>query len=96
MPLEDYDYKLNCESKYWVVGADGFWYYTKPVNVNGSTEVMIDFCTRAKNVIPPNCKLSVQIVAEAIQSVPENAVLDSWSSGVEGVTGSILEIREAE
>lgn len=68
----------------WVLGKDGYYYYTKPVtpatdadkNVTTALTVKLD----AESVAPEGCTLFVEVVASAIQAT-SNAVKD-WSSGV--------------
>lgn len=75
---EGYRYTLteNPDNK-WTKGKDCFFYYTSSVAPGASTEGSLLTCTVT---YPPNpaYTLSVEILAEAIQSVPEKAVQDAW------------------
>ena len=96
---EGKDYSITyATNSGWLKGADGFWYYTSPVAVDGNTEVLISDCHLLDTAtIPEGFYLSVEIVASAIQSTPESVVTDQWSSGVASVgTDGTLNIRTAE
>lgn len=108
-PVAGTDYNIvyageNGEATDWVLGADGYWYYTKPVNPRANandpypmTEVLIESCSLIDGVTPPEgFYLSVEIVASAIQSTPTTVVMDQWSSGVSGIAedGTTLEIKQ--
>lgn len=60
-----------------------YYYYTKVVPAGQETSRLIDSITAA-NVSgkPDGCKLKVDILAEAIQSEPAQAVIDAWGSDV--------------
>lgn len=78
---EGYSYTLteNPDSK-WTKGNDGYFYYLSPVAPDKSTPGSLLTCTvtRPEN---PEYTLSVEILATAIQSVPEDAVQDAWGDG---------------
>ena len=61
----------------WTKGTDGFFYYTLPVAPGASTEGSLLTCevTYPEN---PEYTLSVEILAQAIQSAPEKAVQEAW------------------
>ena len=76
----DYDMKMAANSG-WVLGTDGYYYYTSPVAVGDTTGTLINKCTVKDGATPPgdDYKLSVEIIAEAIQSQPDRAVADAWN-----------------
>ena len=80
---EGYSYTLteNPDRK-WTEGTDGYFYYLTPVAPDESTPGSLLTCkvTSPKN---PEYRLSVEILATAIQSTPANAVTEAW-----GVTPS--------
>ena len=78
----DYDMKMAANSG-WVLGTDGYYYYTSPVAVGDTTGTLINKCTVKDGATPPgdDYKLSVEIIAEAIQSQPEAAVREAWGAG---------------
>ena len=63
----------------WVKGSDGYYYYTKPLAVGDTTPNLID---RATCTVPEGAALlHLEVVAQAIQSIPTDAVEEAW--GVE-------------
>ena len=90
----DYSITFNDgDSSYWEEGADGFWYYTVPVDANAETEQLIASCTEITTPPDGYC-LSVEITASAIQSSPDSVVINNWSTGVTGVADGVLAIKE--
>lgn len=80
---EGYSYDLTCSSGSWVQGKDGFFYYLSPVAPGASTEGILLACT-VTCPEPPECTLSVEVLAEAIQSTPASAVNEAWGVTVDG------------
>ena len=84
---EGYSYTLkeNHDSK-WTKGDDGYFYYLSPVAPDASTPESLLTCTvtRPEN---PEYRLSVEILATAIQSQPAKAVGEAW--GVTISQGSV-------
>ena len=78
-----YSYDLTCSSGSWVQGTDGFFYYLLPVAPDASTEGNLLTCT-VTCPATPEYTLSVEVLAEAIQSTPANAVNEAWSAAVDG------------
>ncbi len=60
-----------------------YYYYTLPVAVGGSTEGSLLTCEvkYPEGVKTPEYTLSVEILATAVQSVPEAAVKTAWGEG---------------
>ena len=83
---ESYSYTLteNPDSK-WTKGNDGYFYYLSPVAPDASTPGSLLTCTvtRPEN---PEYRLSVEILATAIQSTPAKAVTEAW--GVTPTSGN--------
>lgn len=79
---EGYSYDLTCSSGSWAQGNDGFFYYLLPVAPGALTEGSLLTCT----VACPETEytLSVEVLAEAIQSTPASAVNEAWSAAVDG------------
>lgn len=84
---EGYEYTLNetTDGK-WGKGSDGYFYYTSPVAPGSSTEGSLLTCT-VTYPENPEYTLSVEILAEAIQSTPDKAVQEAW--GVSISQGSV-------
>ena len=74
---EGYSYTLTESTDSWTKGTDGFFYYTSPVAPGASTAGSLPTCevTCPEN---PVYTLSVEILAQAIQSAPEKAVQEAW------------------
>ena len=77
---EDYSYTLteNPEGE-WTKGAGGYFYYLSPVAPGNSTPGSLLTCkvTCPEN---PEYTLSVEILADAIQSEPASAVTEAWGN----------------
>ena len=75
---EGYSYSLteNPDSKWTKI--DDYYYYLTPVAPNDFTPGSLLNCT-VTYPDNPEYTLSVEILAEAIQSTPENAVKDAWN-----------------
>ena len=84
-PVKDTDYTMTMGSNGWTQ-KDGYWYCNTAIDSGGFTPVLIDSCT-SNNSAPDGYNLSVEIIAEAIQSVPEAAVETAW--GVTISEGSV-------
>lgn len=75
---DGYRYELTENpDKTWTEGKDGYFYYLSPVAPGASTPGSLLTCkvTYPEN---PEYTLSVEILATAIQSVPEDAVQAAW------------------
>ena len=81
----DYDMQM-ADNSGWVLGTDGYYYFTSPVAVGGATDTLINSCTVNAGATPPgdDYKLSVEIIAEAIQSQPARAVQQAWGVTISG------------
>ena len=82
-----YKYTLTANlNNSWTKGSDGYFYYTSPIAPGDSTQGSLLTCT-VKYPNNPEYTLSVEILAEAIQSTPDNAVQEAW--GVSISQGSV-------
>lgn len=72
---EGYSYDLE-KGIQWEEGGDGYFYYPAPVDPGGETPSLLTCSV----LCPENPKytLSVEVVAEAIQSNPAEAAEDAW------------------
>ena len=78
----DYSYILTENlGNYWSKGMDGYFYYSLPVSPGSSTEESPLNCTVT---YPENSEytLSVEVLAEAIQSEPAEAVQQAWGATI--------------
>lgn len=72
---EDYSCDL-AENPQWEKGGDGYFYYPYPVDPGGEAPSLLTCSvSRPEN---PEYTLSVEVVAEAIQSTPAEAAEDAW------------------
>ena len=83
---EGYSYMLteNPGSE-WTKGSDGYFYYLSPVAPGASTPGSLLTCT-VTCPDNPEYRLSVEILATAIQSTPAKAVTEAW--GVTPTSGN--------
>lgn len=84
---EGYSYTLSLNETDWVERSDGYYYYKNPVASGKNTAVLINSCTPSEGV-RSEYKLSVEVLASAIQSTPTKAVTEAW--GVTVADGKIL------
>ena len=85
-----YTLKENPDGEWTKASGDGYFYYQKPVAPKASTPGRLLTCTvtRPEN---PEYRLSVEILATAIQSVPEDAVKAAWGADFSiGADGSLI------
>ena len=79
---EDYSYALDENQGAWVEGVDGYFYYPAPVAPGEETPSLLTCSvSRPEN---PVYTLSVEVVAEAIQSNPAGAAEEAWGVTVSG------------
>ena len=88
-PQEGKDYQINKNLTDWIKqesDAGTYYYYKKPVARDAETDVLIELLRQADGVTGPEngkYKLSVDILADAVQANPPEAVADSWGVAVE-------------
>ena len=77
---DGYSYTLTtCTDGSWLEANDGYFYYKTAVAPNGVTEGSLLTCTvKYPEGVEPEYILSVEILAEAIQSTPESAARTAW------------------
>ena len=68
--------------KDWIKGSDGYYYYTKAVPVGGSTGNLLE------KAMTLDENMQVVVLADAIQAMPKQAVIDAWGVTVDS-NGSI-------
>ena len=68
--------------KDWIKGSDGYYYYTEPVPVGGSTGNLL----QSSMTLDEN--MQVVVLADAIQAEPTTAVTQAWGVTVDS-NGSI-------
>ena len=60
----------------WIVGNDGYYYYTEPVPVGESTGNLL----QTPMILDEN--MQVVVLADAIQAMPKQAVIDAWGQTI--------------
>lgn len=79
LPVEGTDYTMTMANDSEWVPNGGYYYYTSPVAVGDTTGTLINKCVVSATAEKPNgYDLSVEIIAEAIQSQPDRAVGQAW------------------
>lgn len=76
VPVKVSDYTMDMGTG-WTKGTDGYWYYNTAVDATKFTPVLITECKKT-GTAPKDYDLSVEILADAIQSEPANAVKEAW------------------
>lgn len=82
-PVEGTDYTLTWTMDGWVKNGN-YFYYTSKVAPNASTGILLTDCKPVDGKTPDGYHLVVEILSDAIQAEPENAVTDAW--GVDPTT----------
>lgn len=95
-PEADKDYQINLAlSNGWIVSRNDigtYIYYKYPVAPGEKTPILIDGVRQAAGVTgPENGKyaLSVEIIADAVQAEPAEAVTDAWDEATVGADGAL-------
>lgn len=78
VPVKDSDYTMTMGTG-WTKGTDGYWYCNTAVAAGGETPVLITKCEK-KGTAPKDYDLSVEILADTIQSEPASAVTEAWGN----------------
>lgn len=76
-PIEGVDYSISYTLGKWMQSGDGYFYYKYPVN--DETEVLINEAKVLKKSPKNGYKLNIEVVAQAVQSIPQDAVVESWN-----------------
>lgn len=82
-PVEGTDYTLTWTKENWVEHTDGNYYYIKSVDVDASTGILFTDCEPVDGQAPEGYHLSVEIIADCIQSYPADAVKEAWGIQVD-------------
>lgn len=78
-PVAGTDYSITFpEGTKWFTGPGGYYYFPTPVASKADTDMLIETCTAVEGKAPNGYSLSVEIIADAIQSVPTHVVVDNW------------------
>ncbi len=91
----DYSMELNLgtagTANSWFLGADGFYYYTSPVQAGNTTALLIKEAAQLKDAPEKGYTLHIEIIAQTIQAegtteAGEAAVVDAWKVTLSGTT----------
>lgn len=89
LPVENEDYEIDMTlAKHWMLKDEGFGsyiYYRYPVDPGESTPELIDMVRQNTHATAPEngtYKLSVEIVVDAVQAYPADAVKEAWNVDV--------------
>lgn len=77
VPVKNTDYTIAFNTTDWTQ-QDGYWYCKNAVDAKDFTPVLIKECKRTETAAPEGYYLSVEILADAIQSEPASAVTEAW------------------
>lgn len=76
-PVAGTDYTVTWTKDGWVE-KDGYYYYTSTVKPGNPTGILLTDCKPVEGKAPDGYHLVVEILAQAIQAKPDNAVTDAW------------------
>ena len=76
-PVTDQDYKMDLNKVDWFE-KDGYYYAKAPVAPDHNPPDLIHSCTEIVANAPEGDTLSLEILADAIQSTPTRAVEQAW------------------
>jgi len=86
-PVLGADYTLTEPENGWVLGGDGYYYYTTPVSPGGETSPLITKLTDKHTDAAK--RLVVDIVAQTVQASPAEAVTDAFPGAAIGPDGTL-------
>lgn len=91
-PVLKTDYTIEIGTDW--VGADGYYYYKYAVAPNNETTALITSCqlTEVANV-PTGYTLSVEILSQAIQAEPKDAVESVWTAVYVNDNGNLEKVE---
>ena len=90
-PVTDQDYKMDLNKVDWFE-KDGYYYAKAPVAPDHNTPDLIHSCTEIAANAPEGDTLSLEILADAIQSMPTRAVEQAWGVVVD-TDGLLKEVQ---
>lgn len=81
----DYTYSLSIPGAGWTAGSDGYYYYNGVVEPGSKTEGSLLTCT-SSHPADGEYKLSVKVIASAVQATPRTAVNEAWPLNPFGIS----------
>lgn len=89
VPVENTDYTIAFNTTDWTQQEGDYWYCKTAVDATKFTPVLIKECKKTSNAnVPDAYDLSVEILADAIQSEPANAVTEAWGYNPTAASGN--------
>ena len=83
------EFDVTCNGSVWLKGSDGFYYYKNPVAAQTDIADTLTVTLNNGESAPTGYKFSVQVLAEAIQSEPTDAVIEAWGVSVDATNRTI-------
>lgn len=80
-PVEPGDYTISLNQSDWFKVGE-YYYYRTPVAAGASTNNLINSCTVTAAGKAKGYRLSVEILAQAIQAEPKAAVEEAWGTAI--------------
>lgn len=81
----DYTYSLSIPETGWITGSDGYYYYNGVVAPDATTTGSLLTCT-SSHPDDGEYKLSVKVIASAVQATPSTAVNEAWPGNPLGIS----------
>lgn len=76
--LDDLTFTTELPESGWVKGDDGYYYCTSLVPVGSYTPALFTSAVVKENRAPDGCTMDLQVLAQAIQATPKDAVKAAW------------------
>lgn len=81
----EYTYSLFIPGDGWIAGSDGYYYYNGVVAPDATTTGSLLTCT-SSHPDDGEYKLSVKVIASAVQATPSTAVKEAWPGNPLGIS----------
>lgn len=76
--LSDLTFSTNLPANGWVKNGD-YYYYKQPVSAGAITpELFTSAVVNKGNAAPAGCTMDLQVLAQAVQATPKDAVIAAW------------------
>ena len=75
VPVLNEDYYIDFATEGWFEAADGFFYYTKPLNPGETVNIIVSGAQLSEK---PGYKLQLQLLTNTIQAEPSDIVNRAW------------------
>lgn len=77
--LSDLTFSTQLPESGWFSGNDGYYYCKSPVSAfDGVTPVLFTSAVVKGNAAPAGCTMDLQVLAQAVQAAPKDAVEAAW------------------